>query len=139
MTDSELAQALQYCAKEDGCCEQCAMQDWCDGLEEVLLQASSRLDSLLSENDTPTTNSDYVRRLNDDEFADFLVLSPEIEFNICCLCKYGNHTPSDDRGQCLALYACNSKARAAAFKKWLKQPYKSSVGRKDRVWLKSNL
>lgn len=90
MTDNELVQALQYCAKEDGCCERCAMQDWCDGFEEVLLQASNRLDSLLPENGIPTTNSDYVRRLNDDELADFLVLSPEMEFNICCLCKYGN-------------------------------------------------
>lgn len=68
------------------------------------------------------SNGDRVRLMMDDELADFMILSPEMEFDICCLCKYGNPTPTDDRGQCLALYACDSNARAEAFKKWLKQP-----------------
>lgn len=72
------------------------------------------------------TNADRIRAMDDEELAGFLILSPEIEFDVCCLCRYGNQTPTDDRGQCLALYACDSNARAKAFKKWLQQPCKDS-------------
>lgn len=79
----------------------------------------------------PFNNADRIRVMMDDEMADFLVLSPEVEFSICRLCKYGNPTPADDRGQCLAPHACDSNARAEAFKKWLKQPYGGSAEQEE--------
>jgi hypothetical protein len=70
-----------------------------------------------------TTNADRIRAMSDEMLAEFLILSPEMEFDVCLLCQFGNPTPRDDRGQCLAGYgACDAESRAEAFKKWLKQP-----------------
>ena len=71
----------------------------------------------------PMTNADRIRAMSDEELAEFLILSPEMEFDVCLLCQFGNKTPMDDRGQCLSGYgACDAESRAEAFKKWLKQP-----------------
>lgn len=69
------------------------------------------------------TNADRIRAMSDEELAEFIILSPEMEFDVCLLCQFGNKTPTDDRGQCLSGYgACDAESRAEAFKKWLKQP-----------------
>ena len=69
------------------------------------------------------TNADRIRAMSDEELAEFLILSPEIEFDVCRFCKFGNPTPSDCRGMCLNGYgACDAESNADAFKKWLKQP-----------------
>ena len=71
----------------------------------------------------PQTNADRIRAMSDEELAEFIILSPEMEFDVCLLCQFGNPTPRDDRGQCLSGYgACDAESRAEAFKKWLKQP-----------------
>ena len=68
------------------------------------------------------TNADRIRAMSDEELAEFLILSPEMEFDVCLLCKFGNPTPRDDRGQCLSGHGvCEVKLRAEAFKEWLKQ------------------
>jgi hypothetical protein len=73
------------------------------------------------------TNRDHLRELSNDDAAELLILSPEMEFCICRLCEHGNPTPQDDRGQCLnECRACSAEARCEAFKKWLKQPYEGS-------------
>ena len=66
------------------------------------------------------TNADRIRAMSDEELAEFLILSPEMEFDVCRYCEYGNPTPMDDRGFC----SCLANAKAEAFKKRLKQPVK---------------
>ena len=71
------------------------------------------------------TNADRIRAMSDDMLAEFIILSPEMEFDVCRLCQFGNPTLIDDRGQCLSGYgACDAESRAEAFKKWLRQPVK---------------
>lgn len=70
----------------------------------------------------PMTNSDRIRAMSDEELAEFLILSPEMEFDVCRFCEYGN-TSSDDRGICLTKDGiCRAEANCEAFKKWLRQP-----------------
>ena len=67
------------------------------------------------------TNADRIRAMSDEELAEFLILSPEMEFEICRYCTYGNPT-SDDRGQCLRDGGrCYANDRCKAFKIYLKQ------------------
>ena len=68
------------------------------------------------------TNSDRIRSMSDDELAEFIFLSPEMEFEVCRFCEYGNPTPQDDWGICLNESGCFANSRAEAFKEWLKQP-----------------
>lgn len=68
------------------------------------------------------TNADIIRSMGDEELAEFLILSPEMEFDVCRFCTYGN-TSGDDRGICLTDDGiCRAEANCAAFKKWLQQP-----------------
>lgn len=68
------------------------------------------------------TNADRIRAMSDEEMAEFLILSPEIEFDVCRFCEYGN-TSGDDRSICLTDDGiCRAEANCAAFKKWLQQP-----------------
>ena len=68
------------------------------------------------------TNADRIRAMSDEELAEFLILSPEMEFDVCRFCEYGN-TSGDDRGICLTKDGiCRAEANCAAFKKWLQQP-----------------
>ena len=70
----------------------------------------------------PLTNADRIRAMSDEELAEFLILSPEMEFDVCRFCEYGN-TSGDDRGICLTKDGiCRAEANCAAFKKWLRQP-----------------
>ena len=71
----------------------------------------------------PDTNADKIRRMTDDELADFFFESPEIEFDVCEYCKnFGGHmsdTPcKHDMGLCFI------PDKNEAFKKWLQQPCK---------------
>ena len=67
------------------------------------------------------TNADRIRAMSDEELAEFLILSPEMEFELCRYCANGNTAP-DDRGQCLRPNGhCYANDRCEAFKKWLKQ------------------
>ena len=68
------------------------------------------------------TNAQKIRAMSDEELAEFLILSPEMEFDVCRYCKHGNTAP-DDRGQCLAPRGhCIARDRCDAFKIWLQQP-----------------
>ena len=70
----------------------------------------------------PMTNADRIRSMSNEELAEFLILSPEMEFDVCRFCEYGN-TSGDDRGICLTKDGiCRAEANCAAFKKWLRQP-----------------
>ena len=70
------------------------------------------------------TNADRIRGMSDEELAEFITLSPEMEFNVCLCCKNGNPYP-DDRGVCLTKHGhCEAEARCEALKDWLKQPVK---------------
>ena len=67
------------------------------------------------------TNADRIRAMSDEELAEFLILSPEMEFELCRYCINGNTAP-DDRGQCLRPNGhCYANDRCEAFKKWLKR------------------
>ena len=67
------------------------------------------------------TNVDRIRAMSDEELAEFLILSPEMEFELCRYCINGNTAP-DDRGQCLRPNGhCYANDRCEAFKKWLKR------------------
>ena len=67
------------------------------------------------------TNADRIRAMSDEELAEFLILSPEMEFEPCRYCANGNTAP-DDRGQCLRPNGhCYANDRCEAFKKWLKR------------------
>lgn len=71
------------------------------------------------------TNADRIRAMSDEELADFIFLSPEMEFEICRYCTNGNPTPTDDRGQCLRDGGrCYANDACDAFKNWLKQEVK---------------
>ena len=73
---------------------------------------------------TTHTNADRIRGMSDEELAEFITLSPEMEFNVCLCCKNGNPYP-DDRGVCLTKHGhCEAEARCEALKDWLKQPVK---------------
>ena len=73
------------------------------------------------------TNADRIRDMSDEELAEFLILSPEMEFDVCRFCEYGN-TSGDDRGICLTKDGiCRAEANCAAFKKWLRQPAKEDT------------
>lgn len=73
------------------------------------------------------TNADRIRSMSDEELAEFLILSPEMEFDVCRFCTYGN-TSGDDRGICLTDDGiCRAEANCAAFKKWLQQPAKEDT------------
>lgn len=90
-----------------------------------LLKISQRHDpkAHIIEEEYYFTNADRIRAMSDEMLAEFLILSPEMEFDVCLLCQFGNPTQRDDRGQCLSGYgACDAESRAEAFKKWLKQP-----------------
>ena len=68
------------------------------------------------------TNADRFRAMSNKELAEFIILSPEMEFDVCRYCKYGNTVP-DDRGQCLTPRGhCIAQDRCDAFKLWLQQP-----------------
>lgn len=70
------------------------------------------------------SNADRIRSMPDEELADFLILSPEMEFDVCRFCEYGNMS-GDDRGICLTKDGiCRAESNCKAFKKWLKQPAK---------------
>ncbi|SBW02476.1 hypothetical protein KL86CLO1_11652 [uncultured Eubacteriales bacterium] len=72
----------------------------------------------------PPTNADRIRSMSDKELAEFIILSPEMEFEVCRYCKYGNTVP-DDRGQCLAPRGhCIAQDRCDALKIYLRQPVK---------------
>lgn len=67
------------------------------------------------------TNADRIRAMSDEELAEFLMLSPEMEFELCRYCINGNTAP-DDRGQCLRPNGhCYANDKCEAFKKWLKR------------------
>ncbi len=75
----------------------------------------------------PMSNADRIRAMSDEELAEFLILSPEMEFDVCRFCEYGN-TSGDDRGICLTKDGiCRAEANCAAFKKWLRQPAKEDT------------
>lgn len=75
----------------------------------------------------PVTNADRIRAMSNEELAEFLILSPEMEFDVCRFCEYGN-TSGDDRGICLTKDGiCRAEANCAAFKKWLRQPAKEDT------------
>ena len=68
------------------------------------------------------SNADRIRAMSDEELAEFLILSPEMEFDVCRFCEHGN-TSGDDRGICLTKDGiCRAEANCEAFKKWLQQP-----------------
>ena len=68
------------------------------------------------------TNADRIRAMSNEELAEFLIFSPEMEFDVCRFCEYWN-TSGDDRGICLTKDGiCRAEANCAAFKKWLRQP-----------------
>lgn len=67
------------------------------------------------------TNADRIRAMSDEEMAEFIMLSPEMEFSVCECCDvfrgHGAYTPcGTDDGWCRAELRCN------AFKKWLQEP-----------------
>ena len=69
----------------------------------------------------PQTNADRVRAMSDEELAEFIMLSPEMEFGVCEYCRvfrgHGAYTPcGTENGWCTAELRCD------AFKKWLQQP-----------------
>lgn len=69
----------------------------------------------------PMTNADRIRAMSDEELAEFIMLSPEMEFSVCECCEvfrgHGAYTPCEtEDGWCRAELRCN------AFKKWLQQP-----------------
>ena len=67
------------------------------------------------------TNAEKIRAMSDEELAEFLILSPEMEFDVCQYCINGNPYP-DDRGQCLRPNGtCFLNDRCVAFKAWLKK------------------
>ena len=68
------------------------------------------------------TNADHIRNMTDEELAEYITTSPDIEFGVCVYCKYGNSVP-DDEGQCLSPQGCcYAEERNKAFIKWLRQP-----------------
>ena len=67
------------------------------------------------------TNFDHILSMNYEKFAEFIMLSPEMEFGVCECCEvfrgHGAYTPcGTEDGWCTAELRCN------AFKKWLQQP-----------------
>jgi hypothetical protein len=59
--------------------------------------------------------------MSDDDLAEFIMLSPEMEFGVCECCEvfrgHGAYTPcGTENGWCTAELKCS------AFKKWLQQP-----------------
>ena len=68
----------------------------------------------------PVTNGDRIRVMTDEELADFIMLSPDMEFGVCEHCEafrgHGAYTPcGTENGWCTAELRCD------AFKKWLQQ------------------
>ena len=68
----------------------------------------------------PMTNADRIRAMTDEELAEFIMLSPEMEFGVCECCEvfrgHGAYTPcGTEDGWCTA------ELRCSAFKKWLQQ------------------
>lgn len=77
------------------------------------------------------TNADRIRRMSDDALAEYIILSPDMEFEVCRYCKYGNDV-LDDRGQCLAPRGhCIAEERCEALKRWLQQPAKENAHATD--------
>lgn len=67
-------------------------------------------------------NADRIRAMTDEELAEFLILFPEMEFDVCRFCEYGNRY-NDDRSICFTKDGiCRIESYCAAFKKWLQQP-----------------
>lgn len=69
----------------------------------------------------PMTNFDRILSMDYEKFAEFIMLSPEMEFGVCECCEvfrgHGAYTPcGTEDGWCTAELRCN------AFKKWLQQP-----------------
>lgn len=60
------------------------------------------------------TNADRIRNMTDEEIADFIVLSPQFEFEPCFYCI--NH---EFAGQCKHSH-CIAEEREKAVLKWLK-------------------
>lgn len=64
-------------------------------------------------------NGEWLRELDNKRLAEFLITSPEMEFQVCALCEKGNLIP-DDRGICLAHDGiCDTDLRCKALLKWL--------------------
>ena len=69
----------------------------------------------------PVSNADRIRVMSDEELAEFIMLSPEMEFGVCECCEVfrgrGAYTHcGTENGWCTA------ELRCGAFKKWLQQP-----------------
>ncbi len=74
-----------------------------------------------------TTNADRIRAMSDEKMAHFLILSPEMEFDVCRYCNYWNPF-QDDRYYCMHDGGrCFANARCEAFKKWLREPVAKPV------------
>lgn len=117
----------ECCGQDKYCKRRCHEQGGCTNgcIVPKLYTRLAKFEDMAEQK--PKTNADRIQAMTDEELADFLILSPEMEFYVCCLRRYGNPTPTDDRGQCLALYDCDSNGRAEAFKKWLQQPCEDST------------
>lgn len=101
-------------------CESCARKDCNERTKQEDLRIVILCDDFIQKN---MTNGDRIRAMSDEILAEFIILSPEMEFDVCRCCKFGNPTQTDDRGQCLIEGGyCDAESRAEAFKKWLKQP-----------------
>ena len=104
-------------------CRLCANKANCSDYEdptmnpELLSKACSEFKPMAPE---IKTNGDRIRAMNDDELAEFIMLSPEMEFGVCECCEvfrgHGAYTPcGTENGWCTA------ELRCSAFKKWLHQ------------------
>lgn len=101
-------------------CESCARKDCNERTKQDDLRIVIQCADFIQKN---MTNGDRIRAMSDEILAEFIILSPEMEFDVCRCCKFGNPTPTDDRGQCLLeVGICDAESRAEALKKWLKQP-----------------
>ena len=89
--------------------------------QHIQQAARDCVDGILPPTTSSPTNADRIRAMSDEELAEFLILSPEMEFELCRYCINGNTAP-DDRGQCLRPNGhCYANDRCEAFKKWLKR------------------
>lgn len=92
------------------------------GIDGFLKQDAKNCSNFQAE--IPKTNGDHIRAMSDEDAVDYLLLNPEVDYDVCKCCFYGNKV-SDDRGICLTQSgSCCVDYRADALKEWLKQPYK---------------
>lgn len=99
-------------------CETCVRKDCSERTKQDDLRIVIQCDDYVAKN---KTNGDRIRAMNDDELAEFIMLSPEMEFGVCECCEvfrgHGAYTPcGTENGWCTA------ELRCSAFKKWLQQP-----------------